>query len=49
MVFLEYGHSKQAPVGMVRISMRKMYGKLPKEINKRFIKDWKKFKVRAIK
>ena len=44
-VYLEYGHSEQAPAGMVRISMRKMTGKLPKEINDRFKKDWNKFRV----
>lgn len=42
-VFLEYGHSDQAPVGFVRMAMRKMTGKLPKEINDAFIKDWNKF------
>lgn len=42
-VFLEYGHSKQAPVGFVRMAMRKMTGKLPKEMSDAFIKDWNKF------
>ena len=39
-VYLEYGHSKQSPLGMVRISMRKMRGKLPKELGKAYKKDW---------
>ena len=42
-LFLEYGHSQSAPVGMVRISMRKMMGRLPAEINERFIRDWNEF------
>jgi hypothetical protein len=27
-IFLEYGHSKQAPSGMVRITMQELHGKL---------------------
>lgn len=42
-LFLEYGHSQSAPIGMVRISMRKMMGRLPAEINERFIRDWNTF------
>lgn len=45
-VFLEYGHSGQAPAGMVRISMRKMRGALPRELSRSFIRDWNKFRVR---
>jgi len=41
-IYLEYGYSKQAPYGMVRISMRKMRGKMPKALNKEFRKDWNK-------
>ena len=45
-VFLEYGHSKeQAPVGMVRISMRKLRGVMPKMIDEVFISEWKKFRI----
>jgi len=39
-VYLEYGWSKQSPFGMVRISMRKMRGVLPKELSKEYKKDW---------
>jgi len=42
-LYLEYGWSKQAPAGMVRISMRKMTGKMPKELNEEFVNEWKKF------
>lgn len=41
-IFLEYGYSKQAPAGMVRISMRKMRGKMPKTLGKKFLKEWNK-------
>ena len=42
-IYLEYGHSKkQAPYGMVRISMRKMRGVMPKELNEEFRKQWNK-------
>lgn len=43
-VWLEYGSSEQAPAGMVRVSMRKMRGALPKELDKELIKEFKKFK-----
>ena len=42
-IFLEYGWSAQAPFGMVRISMRKMRGKLPKELNDSFRRGWNKY------
>ena len=43
-LFLEYGHSNQAPHGMVRINMRKLTGdKMPKEMGKEMQKEWKKF------
>jgi len=41
-IYLEYGWSKQAPMGMIRISMRKMRGKMPKKLSKEFKKDWNK-------
>jgi len=41
-LFLEFGSSQQAPGGMVRISMRKMRGKLPKSLGKEYKKDWNK-------
>jgi len=44
-IFLEYGYSKQAPAGMVRVSMRKMRGELPKYLNQAFVDDWNKFKL----
>ena len=42
-MFLEYGYSNTAPAGMVRVSMRKMRGELPKYLNAAFVDDWKKF------
>jgi len=42
-LFLEYGSSLQAPAGMVRISMRKMTGRMPKELNQEFLTEWNKF------
>ena len=39
-LFLEYGSSDQAPFGMVRISMRKLRGRLPKDLGDEFRKDW---------
>ena len=42
-LFLEYGHSAQAPAGMVRISMRKMTGKMPKALDEEFLNEWNKF------
>ena len=41
-IFLEYGWSAQAPFGMVRISMRKMRGKLPKELDDGYRREWNK-------
>ncbi len=41
-IYLEYGHSKSAPAGMVRISMRQMTGKMPKALDKAFLKRWNK-------
>jgi len=48
-VFLEYGWSKQAPLGMVRISMRKMRGKLPKELGREYKKAWRKMRRKGIR
>ena len=49
-MYLEYGWSKSAPMGMVRISMRKMRGRLPKELGKEYKDDWKKaFKSTPLK
>ena len=43
-IWLEYGHSKAAPYGMVRLSMREMRkGELPQNMTKQFQKDWKSF------
>lgn len=43
-IYLEYGHSKQASYGMVRVSMRELRGgRLPKELSKRFQRDWNSF------
>jgi hypothetical protein len=39
---LEYGWSRSAPAGMVRISMRKMSGRLPTNLNDRYLKAWNK-------
>ncbi len=41
-IFLEYGWSAQAPFGMVRISMRKIRGLLPKELDDSYRRDWNK-------
>ena len=42
-IYLEYGYSKQAPYGMVRLSMRQLRGgKLPKALGARMRKDWKR-------
>ena len=43
-LFLEYGSSLTAPAGMVRISMRKMTGRMPKKLNQEFLAEWKRFK-----
>lgn len=41
---LEYGHSRQAPFGMIRISMRELRkGKLPKELTVKLQKDWNSY------
>lgn len=41
---LEYGHSKSAPYGMVRVNMRKLTGdKMPKEMGKELQKNWRRF------
>ena len=42
-LFLEFGSSFQAPLGFVRISMRKMTGRMPKELNQEFLTEWNKF------
>jgi len=39
-IYLEYGSSKQASSGMVRVSLREMTGKLPKEIVDQYKKVW---------
>jgi len=41
-MYLEYGYSMAAPAGMVRISMQKMRGVLPKVMGKQFLVDWNK-------
>jgi len=43
-LFLEYGYSRQAPYGMVRISMAEMRkGTLPKDLGKRLQARWNRF------
>ena len=42
-VFLEYGHSRQAPAGMVRIAMRKNREQLPALMNDEFLAEWNSF------
>lgn len=43
-IYLEYGWSKQAPTGMVRISMRQMRGKLAKNyLSPEFKANWNKY------
>jgi len=45
-LFLEYGSSMQAPVGMVRLNMRKLTGdKLPRQLGKEMQREWKKFHI----
>ena len=39
---LEYGKSMQAPAGMVRISMRNLWGQMPAMMEKEFIEEWNK-------
>ena len=41
-VFLEYGYSKQAPAGMVRIALEKMRGQMPNLISDEFLTNWNK-------
>lgn len=43
-IFLEYGHSRQAPHGMVRISMRELRGaEMPREMGARLRAKWNRF------
>ena len=43
-IYLEYGHSQQAPYGMIRISMRELSGqKLPQEMKKMIQQKWNLF------
>ena len=43
-IFLEYGYSRQAPFGMVRVSMREMSrGQLPKTFIGDMKKEWNSF------
>jgi len=45
MIFLEYGHSQQAPYGVVRLSIRQMRkAELPQKMSKELQKDWKSFR-----
>ena len=44
-IYLEYGSSKQSPAGMVRVSMKEMTGKLPKEIKDQYKKVWVQNKI----
>jgi hypothetical protein len=46
---LEYGSSSQSPAGMVRVSIREMTGKLPKEIADSYKKEWYKGKAMLVK
>ena len=39
-IFLEYGYSKQAPAGMVRIAIRKMKGQLPNLMSDEYLANW---------
>ena len=41
-MYLEYRYSNQSPAGMVRISMQKLRGVLPKVMGKQFLADWNK-------
>ena len=41
-ILLEYGYSKTAPIGMVRVSMRQMYGAIPNMLGQEFIQEWNK-------
>jgi len=43
-IYLEYGWSKQAPYGMVRLSMRELRkGKLPQDMADTIRQEWNKF------
>ena len=43
-IWLEYGWSKQAPLGVIRVSMREMRkGELPKNMTAQMQKDWTSF------
>lgn len=45
-LFLEYGHSKQAPFGRVRLAMREMRNaKLPQTFKRQAREDWNKFRL----
>lgn len=44
LIFLEYGHSQQAPFGMIRLSMREIRkGQLPKDMIEEMKKNWNSF------
>lgn len=44
MIFLEYGWSKQAPYGVVRLSMREMRkARLPKDMIRKYREVWNNF------
>ena len=44
MLFLEYGWSQQAPLGVIRISMREIRkGELPQNMSKELQKNWNEF------
>jgi len=40
-IYLEYGHSKSAPYGMVRVSVRKMTYKFAKDLRSGILGSWK--------
>uniref|UniRef100_A0A6M3INJ9 Putative tail protein n=1 Tax=viral metagenome TaxID=1070528 RepID=A0A6M3INJ9_9ZZZZ len=40
MIFLEYGWSKAAPAGVVRVAIQKMKGNLPALMNDEYIANW---------
>jgi hypothetical protein len=43
-IFLEYGSSRQAPYGMVRVSFREITGdKMPAEMGSELQREWKRF------
>jgi len=41
-IYLEYGYSKTAPYGMVRVSVRKMTYKFAKDLRAGILSNWKK-------